>query len=124
VDANRIAQVLENLIHNAVIYSPIGSEIILTASVRGGFVQVNVIDQGPGIPQAEHRRVFQAFRRGKRAEEGVVKGTGLGLAICKGLVEAHGGRIWIKKRAAPGTSIAFTIPLAPSVEPVTNMGAV
>lgn len=124
VDAKRIAQVLENLIHNAVLYSPERSEIILTASLRGGFVQINVIDGGPGIPQAERKRVFQAFWRGKREEEGGIKGTGLGLAICKGLVEAHGGRIWIKRRAVPGTTIAFTIPLARSDLPLTTTSEV
>lgn len=124
VDAKRITQVLENLIHNAVLYSPEGTEIILTASLRGGFVQVNVIDHGSGIPQAERKRVFQAFRRGKREEDGVVKGTGLGLAICKGLVEAHGGRIWIKRRTVPGTTIAFTIPLATSDNPLTTTSEV
>lgn len=114
VDAKRIAQVLVNLVHNAVIYTPAGTEIVLTASVRGYFMQVNIVDQGPGIPVAERRRVFQAFRRGIREEDGTGKGAGLGLAICKGLVEAHGGRIWIKKQAAVGTTISFTIPLVSS----------
>lgn len=115
VDAKRIAQVLVNLVHNAVAYTPNGTEIILTAGVRGEFVQVSVIDKGPGIPSAERKRVFQAFQRGLSHEEnGTGKGAGLGLAICKGLVEAHGGRIWIKKQMVPGTTISFTIPLAPS----------
>ncbi len=98
VDAKRIAQVLVNLVHNAALYTPPGTEIILTASVREGFMQVSVIDQGPGIPPAERKHVFQAFRRGVHEENGAGKGAGLGLAICKGLVEAHGGRIWIKKQ--------------------------
>jgi PAS domain S-box-containing protein len=114
VDAKRIAQVLVNLVHNAVVYSPDGTEIILTAAVRNGFVKVSVVDQGPGIPSTERKRVFQAFSRGFHEEDGAGKGAGLGLAICKGLVEAHGGRIWIMKRTTPGTTISFTIPLAPS----------
>jgi two-component system, OmpR family, sensor histidine kinase KdpD len=119
VDAKRIAQVLVNLVHNAVIYAPEGTEIMLTAGARGGFMQMSVIDQGPGIPPAERKRVFQAFRRGIHEEDGAGKGAGLGLAICKGLVEAHGGRIWVKKQPAPGTTISFTIPLVPSTLPVT-----
>ena len=120
VDPKRIAQVLVNLVHNAVMYTPDGTEIILTASTRGQFLQISVIDRGPGIPPAERKRVFQAFRRGIHEEDGNGKGAGLGLAICKGLVEAHGGRIWIKKQTAPGTTISFTIPLVPIIEPVTS----
>ena len=114
VDARRIAQVLVNLVRNASAYAPKGTEISLSASVRGGFVQINVTDQGPGIPPAEHKRVFKAFQRGANLENSAAQGAGLGLAICKGLVEAHGGRIWIKKKNAPGTTISFTIPLVPS----------
>ena len=111
VDAKRIAQVLVNLVHNAAIYTPEGTEIVLSAAVRGDRLQVSIIDQGPGIPPAERKRVFQAFRRGIREENGTGKGAGLGLAICKGLVEAHGGRIWIKKQTTSGTTISFTIPI-------------
>ena len=114
VDAKRIAQVLVNLVRNASTYAPEGTEISISASVRGGFVQINVNDQGPGIPPAEHKRVFKAFRRGVNIENGSVQGAGLGLAICKGLVEAHGGRIWIKKKTTLGATISFTIPLVPS----------
>jgi signal transduction histidine kinase len=113
-DTKRIAQVLVNLVQNAASYAPKGTEINISASVRGGFVQINVDDQGPGIPQAEHKRVFKAFQRGANEENGSGQGAGLGLAICKGLVDAHGGRIWIKKKNTPGATISFTIPLAPS----------
>jgi two-component system sensor histidine kinase KdpD len=113
VDGKRIAQVLVNLVRNASAYAPEGTEIDISASVRGGFVQINVNDQGPGIPSVEHKRVFQAFRRGINIENGSTQGIGLGLTICKGLVEAHGGRIWIKKNNTPGTTISFTIPLVP-----------
>jgi two-component system sensor histidine kinase KdpD len=112
-DAKRIAQVLVNLVRNASTYTPKGTEINISASVRGSFVQINVADQGPGIPLAERKRVFQAFHRGTHEENGTVKGAGLGLAICKGLVEAHGGRIWVKKKNSPGTTVSFTLPLVP-----------
>jgi PAS domain S-box-containing protein len=111
VDPKRIAQVLVNLVHNAATYSPPNTEIILSATVRGSFIQINVIDQGPGIPFAEHKKVFKAFQRGKNIERSSAQGAGLGLAICKGLVEAHGGRIWIKKKTVPGTTISFTVPI-------------
>jgi PAS domain S-box-containing protein len=114
VDARRIAQVLVNLVRNASAYSPKGTEISISASVRKGFLQVNVYDQGPGIPPAEHKRVFKAFQRGDDVENSAAQGAGLGLAICKGLVEAQGGRIWIKKKSTPGATISFTIPLVPS----------
>ena len=117
VDGKRIAQVLVNLVRNASTYTPTGTEINISARGRGDCVQVNVNDQGPGIPPSEHKKVFKAFQRGVHMENGSTKGAGLGLAICKGLIEAHGGRIWIKKKDTPGTTISFTIPLVPSQNP-------
>ncbi len=116
VDARRIAQVLVNLVRNASAYAPKGTVISIATSVRGGFVQVNVNDQGPGILPSEHKKVFKAFQRGVNTESGPAKGAGLGLAICKGLIEAHGGRIWIKKKTTLGTTVSFTIPLVPQTE--------
>jgi len=113
VDARRISQVLVNLVRNASTYAPQGTEIGISASVRGDFVQINISDQGPGIPPAEHKGVFKAFQRGVNVENSSAKGAGLGLAICKGLVEAHGVRIWIKKKTTSGTTISFTIPIVP-----------
>ncbi len=120
VDAKRIAQVLVNLVRNASSYSPKGTEISISAFVRGGFAQVNISDQGPGIPLVDQKRAFEAFRRGINVENGPAQGAGLGLAICKGLVEAHGGRIWIKKKNTPGATISFTIPLVPLHTPVIS----
>jgi len=118
IDAKRIAQVLVNLVRNASTYSPKGTEISITANVRGDCVQVNINDQGPGIPVHEQKKVFKAFQRGVHMEDGSTKGAGLGLAICKGLVEAHGGRIWIRKKDTPGTTISFTVPLVSSLTPL------
>jgi two-component system, OmpR family, sensor histidine kinase KdpD len=103
--------------------SPIVDAPNITAHQRKGFVQVSIIDQGPGIQPVEHKRVFRAFQRGLSGENSSVQGVGLGLAICKGLVEAHGGRIWIKKKNTPGTTISFTIPLAPADTPESQDGA-
>lgn len=113
-DTKRIGQVIVNLVRNAASYSEKGTEITISAHVSGTFVQVNVSDQGPGIPPTENKKVFEAFRRGVKMESSTAQGAGLGLAICKGLVEAHGGRIWIKKKAPPGATISFTIPLIPA----------
>jgi signal transduction histidine kinase len=121
-DSKRIAQILDNLVQNAVRYTPAGTEIVLTAHPRGSFLYVNVVDQGPGIPVGDRKRVFQAFRRGPHEIEGKGKGAGLGLAICKGLVEAHGGRIWIKNHPPVGTTISFTIPLVPNLVPAKMSG--
>ncbi len=117
IDARRISQVLVNLVRNASTYAPQGTEINISASVRGDFLQINVSDQGPGISPAEHKIVFKAFQRGISVENSSAKGAGLGLAICKGLVEAHGGRIWIKKKTTAGATISFTIPLSPLHNP-------
>lgn len=122
VDAKRIAQVLVNLIQNAIRYSPEGTEITISARIRRNFVQVNVTDQGVGILPAERKLIFEAFRRGSNEEKGPAKGAGLGLAICKGLIEAHGGQIWIKNKTTPGATISFTIPIASSITPAIPEG--
>jgi len=119
VDARRIVQVLVNLVKNASTYAPEGTEINITAKLRSEFIQINVKDEGPGIPLTDRKIVFKAFMRGKGNENGFPKGAGLGLAICKGLVDAHGGRIWIRNTKSPGTTIAFTIPLVTLSTPVT-----
>ena len=88
----------------------------LSASVSDHEVIVEVADRGPGIPPGEESRIFDKFYRGKSAREG---GVGLGLTICRGIVEAHGGRIWVENRPGGGALFQFTIPLSekqPAVE--------
>jgi signal transduction histidine kinase len=115
-DLQRVAQVLSNLVDNAAKYSPVNSTITVTASrcetAQG--VQVSVSDQGVGIPAGERRNVFNAFERGEYAVRKQTVGAGLGLAICRGLIEAHGGRIWVEENSGPGTgtTVAFTLPIA------------
>ncbi len=110
VDEQRLAQVLTNLVDNAAKYAPADSPIAVAAQVTDDFVQIDVIDEGEGIPPEDHASVFEAFRQIHRRPS--QKGAGLGLAISKGLIEAHGGRIWIQENAAPGTTISFTLPIA------------
>jgi signal transduction histidine kinase len=121
-DSRRIAQVLTNLVKNAVEYSPQQTEVEITASAQGGYVRVDVSDQGLGIPPEEHPHVFEAFHRGTQAKEARKKGAGLGLAICKGIVEAHGGEIWVQGRSEPGTTISFTLPVFESDESEVHDG--
>ncbi len=112
-DSERIAQVLANLVANAVKFSPPGSPITLTARQVDGDVLMSVSDEGRGIVPENRDIVFEAFRQIERDSGGrTMGGAGLGLAICKGLVEAHGGRIWIEDTPPPGTTVSFTLPPA------------
>jgi len=104
-----IEQVLINLIDNALKYTPAESPIEVTAEDSGGAVLIEVADRGPGLPPGEERRIFEKFHR---AEAGpTVRGAGLGLAICRGIVHAHGGRIWAENRAGGGVTVRFTLPV-------------
>jgi PAS domain S-box-containing protein len=114
IDVQRIAQVLVNLVSNAAKFSPPSSEILVEAHRTDQWVEVVVCDHGIGIPPEDRLQVFEAFRQSERKISGAKRGAGLGLAICRGIVEAHGGRIWIAQNDAPGTKIVFTLPLATS----------
>jgi PAS domain S-box-containing protein len=109
-DRGRIVQVITNLVSNAAKYSPSGTTITLSSHHQNGWVEFRVSDEGLGIPVDKQQAVFEPFYQ----LEGGKKGVGLGLAICKGIVEAHGGRIWIADKASPGTIISFTLPTTPS----------
>lgn len=137
-DAHRVEQVLYNLLDNAIKYSPEGGHIAVKAEQMGDEIVISVIDEGMGIPADELPALFQRFRRGQAARDRAISGTGLGLAICKGIIEAHGGRIWAESPAvlgrpaeSPGTAIRFTLPAAalrhtrhgkPGKRPVTMAG--
>jgi PAS domain S-box-containing protein len=114
VDGLRVQQVLSNLVGNALKFTPAGGVITLRAEPRGAEVQVSVADTGPGISPEQLPHVFGRFWQGGR-KDGL--GVGLGLAIAKGLVEAHGGRIWVESEPGNGTVFSFTVPVAP--EPST-----
>lgn len=105
-----IVHVLINLLDNALKYSPPDSPLEVRALHDGNEVQITVMDRGIGIPTEDLERVFDKFYRVQRPEQ--VTGTGLGLAICKGIVEAHGGRIWATDRPEGGTCITIAIPKA------------
>jgi signal transduction histidine kinase/FixJ family two-component response regulator len=109
-DSRRIQQVLINILGNAIKFSPIGARILICTSHQGGFVQIDIHDDGPGIPPEDHQLVFEPFRQVKTNT--FTKGAGLGLAISRGIIEAHSGKIWIQKRPLPGTTISFTLPIS------------
>ena len=116
-DRLRMIQVLSNLLSNAAKHSPDTLPIRVSASREGLLVVISVSDKGKGIPAASLPHLFRKFSRIDAEDQG--EGTGLGLAICKGIVEAHGGRIWAESGGSGlGTTITFTVPIAEQPEKV------
>jgi signal transduction histidine kinase len=105
-NAEKVQRVLFNLIQNAIRHTPADGSVTVRARTDGGDVEVEVADDGEGIPAADGERVFEAFYRGDAARE--EDGAGLGLAISRAIVEAHGGKIWLEK-GTPGTKVHFTL---------------
>ncbi len=118
LDSALIEQVLINLLENATKYTPQGTPLEVGACSRAGEVEIHVADRGPGVARADTERVFDKFYRAREREGG---GVGLGLTICRGIVSAHGGRIWVDDRSGGGAVFRFTLPLglaiAPPLEP-------
>ena len=110
-DRDRILQVLANLLGNAIKFCETGDTITLRAERRDGDVLIAVSDTGPGIPRNELDKIFEAYRTIEHARHGRT-GTGLGLYITKGIVERHGGRIWVESELGAGTTFFLTLPLA------------
>ncbi len=110
-DRRRLAEVLQNLLDNAMQYTPAGGQIMVSASADGAEVTFTVSDTGIGIPQADQPRIFERFYRVDVARSREVGGTGLGLSIAKHLVEVHGGRIWVESEVGQGSQFHFTVPI-------------
>jgi two-component system sensor histidine kinase KdpD len=111
IDSHLVAEVLTNLIDNAAKYSPIGSQITLSGLVRNDEFVISVKDQGPGIAPEEMNYIFNKFYRGTRLPRQGSEGTGMGLAIARGIVEAHGGRIWAESILGQGSTFCFSLPI-------------
>ena len=107
-DHHRVLQVLSNLIGNALKFTPAGGVVSYTAEPRKGEVLFSVTDTGPGIPREHLGDIFNPFWQAKRTER---LGAGLGLPIAKGIVESHGGKIWVESRESGGTKFYFTLPI-------------
>jgi two-component system, OmpR family, sensor histidine kinase KdpD len=114
IDDVLVEQVFVNLLDNAVKYTPPGSAIRIVVTAGERHVTVEVADHGPGLPRGEEERVFDKFHRAGTANR---HGAGLGLAICRGIVHAHGGRIWAQNLPEGGVAFLFTLPLGEA--PVT-----
>jgi two-component system, OmpR family, sensor histidine kinase VicK len=111
VDEDKITQVLDNIISNAIKYSPQGGTITFRVRELADEIIVSVSDEGVGIPKADLAKVFERFYRVDKARSRKLGGTGLGLAIAKEVVVAHGGTIWAESKEHKGTTIFFTLPL-------------
>ena len=109
-DREKLGQILRNLLDNAVKFSPGGGTVTVEAYRRAGRVEVRVVDQGEGIPEAEREHIFSKFHRADST--GGYSGAGLGLFIARGLVLAMGGRMWVDSAEGGGSSFAFELPLA------------
>jgi signal transduction histidine kinase len=110
---DKIQRVLDNLLGNALRHTPPGGQVTLEARSVGDKVQVEVADTGEGITSNDLPHIFESFFRGEKSrsrDDQGLRGVGLGLAIAKGLVEAHGGRIWVKSEPGRGSTFAFTLP--------------
>lgn len=113
-DEDRITQVLTNLLHNAIKFTPVGGKISVSLNVdqiKGGpYVVAEVSDNGVGIPEEDHEEIFKQFY-GTQKSTTNEPSTGLGLSIVKGVVEAHGGEIKVISKVGDGTTFSFTIPV-------------
>src|SRR5262249_11391367 len=108
-DGPRVGQVLSNLLSNAIKFTRQGGKVVVSAREQDNTIVVSVLDNGPGIPRENLSKVFDRYWQ---SEETRRAGVGLGLAIAKGIVEAHGGKIWADSELGKGSSFFFTLPLA------------
>jgi len=119
-DEERLRQVLNNLISNAIKYSPAGGEIRIGGWHGDHDVTIYVADQGIGIPLQEQSKLFQRFYRVDSSLRRHTQGAGLGLYLCRSIIEAHGGHIWLRSEPGKGTTVFFALPLDPGIKKGPN----
>jgi len=126
-DREKLAQILHNLVDNAVKFSPEGGAITIAARRRTDTAEISVTDEGTGISRADLQRIFTKFYRAEDLARSGLRGTGLGLFLARGLLAAMGGRIWVESQEGRGSSFTFELPLAdgeqPSLEAMEAVGA-
>jgi two-component system sensor histidine kinase GlrK len=110
IDAERILQVLRNLLGNAIKFTPKGGLVRVSARPAGDKLEIAVTDSGPGIPQEALLSIFEKFNQGMRADDLARSGTGLGLAIAKSIISSHGGKIWAESQLGHGSTFIFVLP--------------
>jgi two-component system sensor histidine kinase GlrK len=119
-DRSKMRLILENLVSNAVKYSPKGGTIHLRARAEGAILELDVADSGPGIPHEDRAHVFEAFYTGRASKNTAVKGTGIGLSVVLEFVSAHGGSVQIVDGEFPGAHFRITMPIQASEGPLGN----
>jgi signal transduction histidine kinase len=117
-DAHRVAQVLRNLLNNAMDFTPSGGQIAIAARREGAFVITEVRDTGPGIAPEHLPFVFERFYRADQSRARTTGGAGLGLAIVKQLIEAQGGRVWVNSSLGVGSTFGFALPISSGAQDV------
>ena len=110
IDAEKINQVLRNLIGNAIKFTPGGGTVTISAQLTSQGTAVSVADTGSGIPQDDLQRIFDKYQQVRRSTGSSVKGTGLGLAIVKHIIHAHGGTVWVESELRKGSVFTFVLP--------------
>ncbi|MBN1192025.1 MAG: ATP-binding protein [Dehalococcoidales bacterium] len=113
VDKSRLAQVITNLVDNATKFSPQGSPITIEAQKKGSDLIVSITDRGIGMTPETIEKLFNRFYRAEQSNIIKTRGMGLGLSICRGIIEAHHGKIQVESRVGQGTKFSFNIPLSP-----------
>jgi signal transduction histidine kinase len=108
-DGERILQLIDNLVGNALKFTPSGGQVSLGAEVEGDEVRITIADTGPGIPEEQLARLFDRFWQARGNDR---RGLGLGLPIAKGIAEAHGGRLWVESSVGSGTAFRFAMPIS------------
>jgi signal transduction histidine kinase len=108
-DPVRVGQILDNLISNAIKFSPLGKKIFITLKEAGDLVMISIRDQGPGIPVEDQHRMFDHFQKLRNKPTGGETSTGLGLAIVKKIVDVHQGTLTVESEPGEGATFSFTI---------------